>query len=145
VKKPTCRKPVFWNVAPCLVKIYRRFKCAYCLHYQTTRRNIPEDSHRLTRHRDNLRSHQTNLSLKVANKCWCDWTKEDKMNRTCGTQREVSRTCSSEYLSRPRGIKMGFTELVCCRYRLNWTDSGNGSMTRFGSHKSTISWTAEWL
>jgi hypothetical protein len=53
---------VFWNVALySLVEIYRRFKGAYCLIilmmeavstseiladlYQTTRRNIPEDSH----------------------------------------------------------------------------------------------------
>jgi hypothetical protein len=58
---------VFWDVAPCgLVEGYRRFVGAYCLHhqddeyslmmeavstsetsvnfYQTTRRNIPEDS-----------------------------------------------------------------------------------------------------
>jgi hypothetical protein len=45
---------IFWDVAPCsLVEIYRRFSDAYCPHhqgasvnfYQTTRRNIPEDSH----------------------------------------------------------------------------------------------------
>jgi hypothetical protein len=50
---------VFWKVAPCsLVDVYRRFRCAYSLlvkgvstsetsvnFYQTTRGNIPEDSH----------------------------------------------------------------------------------------------------
>jgi hypothetical protein len=58
---------VFWYVVPCsLVEVYRRLRCAYCLHrqgkialmmdvastseisvnfYQTTRCNIPEDSH----------------------------------------------------------------------------------------------------
>jgi hypothetical protein len=48
---------VLWDVAPCsLVEICRRFKSAYCLHhqdtskmsvdiYETTRRNITEDSH----------------------------------------------------------------------------------------------------
>jgi hypothetical protein len=61
---------VFWDIAPCcLVEVYRRFRGAYCLHhqgdeslitlmleavstfetsvnfYQTSRRNIPEDSH----------------------------------------------------------------------------------------------------
>jgi hypothetical protein len=55
---------VFWDVALCsLVEIDRRFRSAYCLHYQalmveaertsetpvsiyeTTRHNVPEDSH----------------------------------------------------------------------------------------------------
>jgi hypothetical protein len=36
---------VFWDVAPCsLVEIDRCFRSAYCVH-ETTRRNIPEDSH----------------------------------------------------------------------------------------------------
>jgi hypothetical protein len=55
---------VFWVVAPCnLVDVYRRFRGTYCLHhqgdlmteeastsetsvnfFQTTRRNIPEDT-----------------------------------------------------------------------------------------------------
>jgi hypothetical protein len=50
---------VFWDVAPCsLVEIYRRFRGACPLHhqrdessvdfYQTTRRNITEDSHQFT-------------------------------------------------------------------------------------------------
>jgi hypothetical protein len=63
---------VFWDVAPCsLIKVYRRFKCACCLHhqgdslsetpanfYRTSRRNIPEDSHFHTRRRENLESHR---------------------------------------------------------------------------------------
>jgi hypothetical protein len=48
---------VFWDVAPCsLAEVDRRFRGAYCLYqgdhpepsasfYQTTWRNIPEDSH----------------------------------------------------------------------------------------------------
>jgi hypothetical protein len=61
---------VSWDVAPCfLVEVCRRFTSAFCLHhhgdplmmeavstyetsvnlYQTTRRNIPEDSHYHTR------------------------------------------------------------------------------------------------
>jgi hypothetical protein len=61
---------VFWDFAPCsLVEIYRRFRDTYCLHhqaltalmmdaestsessvrfYQTTWRNVPEDSHLYT-------------------------------------------------------------------------------------------------
>jgi hypothetical protein len=66
---------VFWDVAPCsLVEIDRRFTGAYCLHYEgdeavstsetlinfyeTTRCNIPEDSHHHTRSRENLKSHK---------------------------------------------------------------------------------------
>jgi hypothetical protein len=59
---------VFWDVAPCnVVEIGRRFRGAYCFHhhgllmaistsetsvnfYETTRCNIPEDSHIHTRH-----------------------------------------------------------------------------------------------
>jgi hypothetical protein len=66
---------VFWDVAPCsLVEIFRRFRGACCLHhlgdekaagtsetsvdfYQSTRHNIPEDSHLHTRRRENLKSH----------------------------------------------------------------------------------------
>jgi hypothetical protein len=34
---------VFWVVAPCsLVEVYQRFRGTYCLHHQTTRRNVPE-------------------------------------------------------------------------------------------------------
>jgi hypothetical protein len=49
---------VFWNISCYLVDPARRFRGVYCLHhqadessetsvniYQTTRRNIPEDSH----------------------------------------------------------------------------------------------------
>jgi hypothetical protein len=41
---------VFWDVAPCcLVEVYRRFRCACCLHHQgddrPTQRNTPENSH----------------------------------------------------------------------------------------------------
>jgi hypothetical protein len=62
--KAASMKSVFWDVAPCsLVEVYRRFRGAYCFHhqgddngvantsktsvnfYQTTRRNILEDSH----------------------------------------------------------------------------------------------------
>jgi hypothetical protein len=69
---------IFWDIAPCsLVETDRRFRGAYCLHYQndemmeavrtsqktinfyqTTRRNIPEDSHIHTRRRENLKFHQ---------------------------------------------------------------------------------------
>jgi hypothetical protein len=60
---------VLWDVAPCsLVDIYRRFRRALMMEavstsetlvsvYQTTRRNIPEDSHLHTRRRENLKSH----------------------------------------------------------------------------------------
>jgi hypothetical protein len=62
---------VFWDVAPySLVEVYRRFRGACCFHqqtgstsktsvnfYQTTRRNIPEDSDFHTRCRENLKSH----------------------------------------------------------------------------------------
>jgi hypothetical protein len=68
---------VFWVVAPCrLVEVYRRFRGALCLRYQTalimkavstsetsanfyhtTRRNNPEDGHLHTRRRENLKSH----------------------------------------------------------------------------------------
>jgi hypothetical protein len=62
---------VFWDVAPCSqVEIGRRFRGSYCLislmmeavntsetkvnFYETTRRNIPVDSHLHTRRRENL-------------------------------------------------------------------------------------------
>jgi hypothetical protein len=66
---------VFWDVVPCsLVGTDRRIRGAYYLHYrpddgdsklllivgqylQTTRRNIPEDSHLHIRRRENLKSH----------------------------------------------------------------------------------------
>jgi hypothetical protein len=69
---------VFWNVGPCsLVDTDRRIRGAYCLtyslialmleavrtsgtsvsFYQTTRPNIPDDSHLHTRRRENLKSH----------------------------------------------------------------------------------------
>jgi hypothetical protein len=75
---------VFWNVAPCsLVEFNQSFRGAYCLHhqddtlialmmgalstyetlvnfYQTTQRNISEDSHLRTHHRENLKSHSFN-------------------------------------------------------------------------------------
>jgi hypothetical protein len=75
---------LFWDVAPCsVVEIDRRFRDAYCLYhhrhvdpstikammmeaestsetsvsfYQTTRLNIPEDSHLHASHRENLKS-----------------------------------------------------------------------------------------
>jgi hypothetical protein len=68
---------VFWDVAPCSrAEIDRRITGAYCLHYkdialmmeaastfetsvifyQTTRRNIPEDSHLYTGRRENPKS-----------------------------------------------------------------------------------------
>jgi hypothetical protein len=61
---------VFWVVTPCsLIWVCQRFGSLYCLHhqgdecssetlvklYQTTPRYNPEDSHLLTRHRENLR------------------------------------------------------------------------------------------
>jgi hypothetical protein len=68
---------VFWDVAQQrLVEAYRRYRSAYRLHYQgavmmeaastsetsvnfyqTTRRNIPEDSHLHARRREKLKSH----------------------------------------------------------------------------------------
>jgi hypothetical protein len=58
---------VFWDVAPCSLVVYRRFRAASneqgvnsetsVKFYQTTRRNIPEDSH-LTHRRENLKSHK---------------------------------------------------------------------------------------
>jgi hypothetical protein len=60
----TAKITVFRDVAQCsLVEVHRRFRGAYCLHHQgdrpdqTTRRNIPEDSHLHTRRRENLKSH----------------------------------------------------------------------------------------
>jgi hypothetical protein len=68
------KKAVFWDVAPCsLVEVYRRFRGAYCLHYQgdeeaantsetsvnlyqIIRHNDPEDSHLHTRRHENLKS-----------------------------------------------------------------------------------------
>jgi hypothetical protein len=69
---------VFLVVALCsLVEVYHHFRSSCCLHhqgtlmmetastsetlvnfYQTTRRNIPEDSHLHIRHRENLKSHK---------------------------------------------------------------------------------------
>jgi uncharacterized protein (DUF305 family) len=74
---------IFWDAAPCsLVKIDLRFRGAYCHHhqgalmmeavstsemsdnsYEATQRNIPEDSHYHTRRCENLKSHQTILSI----------------------------------------------------------------------------------
>jgi hypothetical protein len=60
---------VVWDVAPYILEdIGRRFRGAYCLHhqgtsetsvsiYETTRRNIPEDSDLHTRCCENLKSH----------------------------------------------------------------------------------------
>jgi hypothetical protein len=67
---------VFWDVLPCsLVEVHRRFRGVCCLHqgtlmmeaastsetsesfYQTTWRNIPEDSHLHTRRCEILKSH----------------------------------------------------------------------------------------
>jgi hypothetical protein len=62
---------VFWIVAPCsLVEVYQRFRGAIAMmmeaasisktsvnFYQTTRRSNPEDSHLLTRRRENLKSY----------------------------------------------------------------------------------------
>jgi hypothetical protein len=81
---------VFCDVAPrILVEDYRRFIRAYCLHwwwrqqapttvnfYQTTRRNIPRDSHLHTRRRENLKSHQnkSRLNLQAGRPfCVCVW------------------------------------------------------------------------
>jgi hypothetical protein len=61
---------VFWDVAPKgLVEVHRHFRGACRLHhqgdessvnfYQTTRRNIPQDSHFRIRRRQNLKSHQS--------------------------------------------------------------------------------------
>jgi hypothetical protein len=60
---------VSWDVARCgLVDTDRRFRGAYCLHYQgddhhTTKCYIAEDSHLYTRRRDNLQIHQSILNL----------------------------------------------------------------------------------
>jgi glycyl-tRNA synthetase alpha subunit len=73
----------FWDVTPCsLVEVYRSFIGACCLHhqalmmeavstsetsvnfYQTTRGNIPEDSHLHTHRHQNLKSHQVRLKLR---------------------------------------------------------------------------------
>jgi hypothetical protein len=53
---------VFWDVVPCsLVEVHWRFRSACCFHhqdfYQTTRRNILEDSHFHTRRREYLKFH----------------------------------------------------------------------------------------
>jgi hypothetical protein len=60
---------VFWDVEPCsLLEVYRRFRRALTMEaantsgtsvnfYQTTLRNIPEDTHLHTRRRENLKSH----------------------------------------------------------------------------------------
>jgi hypothetical protein len=54
---------IFWDVTSCsLVEVNQRFRNACCRHHQgdyrqTTRRNMPEDSHLHIRHRENLISH----------------------------------------------------------------------------------------
>jgi hypothetical protein len=65
---------IFWDVSPfSLVEVYRRFRVACCLHhqgdeaantsetsvnlYETTRHNIPEDSHLHTLRGEKLKSH----------------------------------------------------------------------------------------
>jgi hypothetical protein len=66
----TLKMTVFWDFAPCsLVKFDRRFGAIALMietvytsetsvkFYQTSRRNIPEDSHLHTRRRENLKSH----------------------------------------------------------------------------------------
>jgi hypothetical protein len=76
----------FWDVAPCsLADVYRRFGGACCLHrrgddgagstsetsvnfYQTTRRNVSENSHH-TRRRENLKSHVSMLVFWVVTPC----------------------------------------------------------------------------
>jgi hypothetical protein len=78
---------VFWDAAPCsLIHIDRRFGGTYCLHhqggliavmveavsfsetsvniYQTTLRNMTEDSHLHTRRRENLKSHHHRNKLR---------------------------------------------------------------------------------
>jgi hypothetical protein len=77
-QKEEMKMTVFWDVAPCsLVEVYRRFRCAHCLHhqgdettrtskmsvnfYQTARHNIPEDVHLHTRHRQNLKSQKEEI------------------------------------------------------------------------------------
>jgi hypothetical protein len=67
---PSVKMTVFWDVAPCsLVELYRHFRGADLMmeaasasetsvnFYQTTRRNIPEDSHLHTPRRENLKFH----------------------------------------------------------------------------------------
>jgi hypothetical protein len=57
---------VFWDVSPCsLVMIALMMKAestseTSVIIYQTTRCNIPEDSHLHTRRSENLKSHTTN-------------------------------------------------------------------------------------
>jgi hypothetical protein len=82
---------VFWDVAPCsLVEVYRRFGGACCSHhladdegavissetsvhfYQTTRRNIPEDSLLQTGNREDLMSHQYDKTRLTAKRKW-EW------------------------------------------------------------------------
>jgi hypothetical protein len=71
---------IFWDVAPCsLVEVYRYLRGLIALIikalsasettanlYQTTRLNIPEDSHLHTRRRENLRSHLKEFPLKAS-------------------------------------------------------------------------------
>jgi hypothetical protein len=66
---------VFWDAAACsLVEIHQSFGGAYYRHhqgdedspvksYQTTRRNIPEDSHVHTCRRENLTSHGITIDM----------------------------------------------------------------------------------
>jgi hypothetical protein len=59
---------VFWVVALCsLVKVYRRFRGACCLHYQGEpcwlRRSNSEDSHLHTRRRENLKFYMKTSDL----------------------------------------------------------------------------------
>jgi hypothetical protein len=64
VVRPTS-EDVFWDVAPCsLVEVFHQALMMEAVStyetsvnfYQTTRRNIPEDSHLHTRHQENLKS-----------------------------------------------------------------------------------------
>jgi hypothetical protein len=87
----------FWFVAPfSLVEVYRRFRCACCLHhqieksvnfYQTTRRNIPEEIHLQTRRRENLKSHNgkivTSAAVKVRD-LQCNIPEENLLHKKDG-------------------------------------------------------------
>jgi hypothetical protein len=51
---------VFWDVAPCVIMVMMAAVSSSKTSvnfYQTTRRNVPEDSHLHTRRRENPKSH----------------------------------------------------------------------------------------
>jgi hypothetical protein len=59
-----------WDIAPCSLIAYRRFRGAYCLHHrrdESTRHSIPEGCYLHTLRRENLKSHAVILNKQTNN------------------------------------------------------------------------------